>query len=161
MHHGRRIESVMDMRKAHKVVQIMQKFYKSTVNLKNIIEIPRSEFMMLKLIKSHSDENEGITVSMISELMEISKPAVSQMINVLEEKGYVERVTTKKDRRVVHVRLTEKGEKCLKKAMDSYMKNISVIFEKMGEDDAAEFLRLLEKFYQIASGYAKRDEELK
>lgn len=141
----------MDMSNAYKIVQIMQKFQKSTANLKNIIDMPRSEFMMLKLIKTNTKDNDGVTVSMISELLEISKPAVSQMINVLEEKGLVDRVTTKKDRRVVYVKLTDAGVQSLKKAMESYMSNINGIFEKMGEEDTAEFLRLLEKFYIIAS----------
>ncbi|AHM57995.1 transcriptional regulator, MarR family (plasmid) [Peptoclostridium acidaminophilum DSM 3953] len=141
----------MDMSNAYKIVQIMQKFQKSTANLKNIIDMPRSEFMMLKLIKANTKDNDGVTVSMISELLEISKPAVSQMINVLEEKGLVDRITTKKDRRVVYVKLTDAGVQSLKKAMESYMTNINGIFEKMGEEDTAEFLRLLEKFYIIAS----------
>ncbi len=85
-----------------KIHDLMQKFHKLNMNRKITGGgIARREIMMLKMIKMNSFENEGVTISALSELIDISKPAVSQMINTLEDKGYVERITTKSDRRRV------------------------------------------------------------
>ncbi|MEG0377911.1 MAG: hypothetical protein RR614_05460, partial [Eubacterium sp.] len=74
----------------------------------------QSEFFMLMLIARCCKEQEtkdgkaapGIRISTLSKESSNSMPSVSQNINVLENEGYVERINTKEDRRVVYVRLT-------------------------------------------------------
>lgn len=140
----------MDTGNAEKVYRIMQKFQKIGMNTK-IGEMPHSEIMMLKMIRMNSSETEGVTISTLSELLEISKSAVSQAINTLENKEYVERLTTKNDRRLVYVRLTESGEQCLAKELQSFLKGMAQVFDKMGEEDTKDLLRLLKKLYLIVS----------
>jgi len=139
----------MDSSNAEKIFRVMQKFQRIGLNTK-IGEIPRSEIMMLKMIKKISDTN-GVTISTLSEFLEISKSAVSQMINALEDKGFVERITTKNDRRLVYVRLTANGEQCMAKQSQTLLKGMTEIFAKMGEEDTEDLLRLLNKLYLIVS----------
>lgn len=141
----------MDITNAEKIYEIMQKFQKARINAKTAREMPRSEMKMLKMIKINSSETEGVNISTLSELLEISKSAVSQIINALEDKGFVERITTKNDRRVVYVRLTESGEQCFAKVVEAFLQRMAQVFDKMGEEDTKELLRLLEKLYSIVS----------
>lgn len=141
----------METTNAEKIHGIMQKFQKVRQNAKMTGELPHSEIMMLKLIKGHSAGEQGVTISNLSELSEITKSAVSQIINALEDKGYVERLTTKNDRRLVYVRLTESGSRCLSRQLKLFLKGIERIFAKMGEEDTRELLRLLEKLYSVLS----------
>ena len=139
----------MDNSHAEKIYEIMRKFHKIRTNTQTIGGMLRSEMMMLKMIKKNSTEIDGVTISTLSELLEISKSAVSQMINALEDKGYVERMTTKNDRRLVYVGLTESGEECFAKERKAFLQEMADIFAKMGEEDTADLLRLLEKLYLI------------
>jgi len=141
----------MDSSNAEKIFQLMQKFHKIKMNAKTTGAMSRSEMMMLKMIKVNSFETEGVTISTLSDLSEISKSAVSQMINALEDKGYVERITTKNDRRLVYVRLTEGGQQCLAKQLQSFLDGMNQIFAKMREEDTEDLLRLLKKLYLIVS----------
>jgi DNA-binding MarR family transcriptional regulator len=141
----------LDTTNAERIHGIMQKFQKIRQNAKMTGELPRSEIMMLRLIKINSTGEQGVTISTLSELSEITKSAVSQVINVLEDKGYVERLTTKNDRRLVYVRLTDSGNQCLSRQLKLFLEGIEQIFAKMGEDDTRELLRLLEKLYSIMS----------
>ncbi|HEY8909557.1 MAG TPA: MarR family transcriptional regulator [Desulfosporosinus sp.] len=143
------------MGSGEKIYQAMQKFQKLGVTSKFAGELPRSEIMMLKMINLDTSQNEGVTISTLSERLEISKSAVSQMINVLEDKGYVERITTKNDRRIVYVRLTESGEQSLEKSLQSLLKHLNQVFDKMGEEDTETLLELLNKLYIIVSDYKK------
>lgn len=145
----------MEMGSGEKIYQAMQKFQKLGVTSKFAGELPRSEIMMLKMINLDTSQNEGVTISTLSERLEISKSAVSQMINVLEDKGYVERITTKNDRRIVYVRLTESGEQSLEKSLQSLLKHLNQVFDKMGEEDTETLLELLNKLYIIVSDYKK------
>lgn len=145
----------METGNAEKIYQVMQKFQKLGMNSKFGGEMPRSEIMMLKMINIDTSKTEGVTISTLSERLEITKSAVSQMINVLEDKGYVERITTKSDRRIVYVRLTEMGEQSLEKSLQSLLKSLNQVFEKMGEEDTEILFRLLNKLYLIVSDYKK------
>ncbi|HWQ89613.1 MAG TPA: MarR family transcriptional regulator [Desulfitobacteriaceae bacterium] len=144
----------MDMSNTEKIYQIIQKFHKIGINKKTTGEMPRSELMMLKMIKMNSSETEGVTITALSELLEISKSAVSQTINALEDKAYVERITIKNDRRLVYVRLTESGQQCLAKELQSFLEGMAQTFARMGERDTEDLLRLLEKLYLIISDYS-------
>jgi transcriptional regulator, MarR family len=146
----------MDKGKIEKISEIMQKFHKLNMNRKIAGGIARRETMMLKMIKMNSSENEGVTISALSELLDISKPAVSQMINAIEDKGYVERITTKNDRRLVYVRLTESGEQCLARELQAFLQGMAEIFDKMGEKDTEDLLRLLNKLYLIVCDYSNK-----
>jgi DNA-binding MarR family transcriptional regulator len=146
----------MDISNAEKIIQTMHRFQKISINSKIMGEMPRSEIKMLKLIKFNSTEAAGVTISTLSEHLTISKPAVSQMINVLEGRGYVERITTKNDRRIVYVRLTEAGEQSLEKALQSLMKVLNEIFGKMGEEDTKTLLALLDKLCIITSDFINK-----
>ena len=73
-------------------------------------------------------------------------PGVSQMINVLENAGYVERITTKKDRRVVYVNLTEAGRVMLKTAPRPMLNLLTRTTEEMGEEKTRQFIALMDEF---------------
>ena len=80
--------------------------------------VHQGEFMMLGAIHSCMEEKRenhieepGVKVSELSEILHSTKPATSKMLSALEEKDYIERISDKKDRRVVYIRLSANGEK--------------------------------------------------
>ncbi|AFM00023.1 transcriptional regulator [Desulfitobacterium dehalogenans ATCC 51507] len=138
----------MQESKTVRLFETIKKFRRLSLNFRGSGEIPHREIMMLKLIKHHSGKG-GITISTLSEHFEISKPAVSQMINALEDKNYVERITTKSDRRMVYVRLTELGEEALAEAFHEMQGKLEIYLEKMGEQDMENLIALLDKLHRI------------
>ncbi|NCB42645.1 MAG: MarR family transcriptional regulator [Clostridia bacterium] len=149
----------MNTENAEKIYQIMSKFHKIRVNSKMCGEIPHSEAMMLKMIKRKGSLEEGVTISDLSAHSQITKAGVSQMINALEDKGFVERFRSKNDRRLVYVRITEAGDKSLKKALQQFLGDLERIFAKMGEEDTKDLLRLLYKLYGIVAEYSQKEIE--
>lgn len=114
------------------------------------------EFMMLgaidhcmeDLLESNLDVP-GVMVGELVERTHSSKSAASKMLKALEEKGYIERVTDNKDRRVVYIKLTKSGEKILQNAFEHLQSFADRTLIKMGEEDVQEFVRILNKYYQI------------
>ncbi|MEA4903050.1 MarR family winged helix-turn-helix transcriptional regulator [Desulfitobacterium sp.] len=141
----------MQISNAEKIYEIMEKFRRNMMNKKMSGEIPRSEFKLLKVVQMNSTKREGVTISSLSDHLGISKSAVSQMINLLEDEGYIERVFTKNDRRLVYVRLTDGGEKYIAQRYQKFLESMTEIFNRMGEKDTEELLRLLEKLYDIVT----------
>ena len=144
----------MHINNAVKVYEIMEKFRRNMIGKKIASDIPRSEFALLKLVQTSRTKGEDVTISYISDHLEISRSAVSQMINHLEEKGYIERISTKNDRRLVYVRLTKGGEGFIAERYQKFLQSMTKIFNRMGEKDTEELLRLLEKLYDIVNDNA-------
>jgi len=104
----KRWEKLLQENRKEKFFEVLKKYLRLGSDVRSTTKWLHREFMMMKTIKSYSEQEE-ITIH------GISKSAVSQLINKLEDKNYVERTTFKSDRRIVYVRLTEFGEGVLEK----------------------------------------------
>ena len=135
-------------------LEIAERFYKSIENWRrfHITEMKqcaysKSELSMLIHIKSCQNKCDEVKTSDLTEQLNISKPAISQMLNVLEEKGLIERKTNSTDRRLTNVWITEEGNQILAKHMQQFMSYVGTVFEKMGQEDSERFVDLLDKFF--------------
>lgn len=120
-----------------------------------VSDISQAEFMMLKLIKNCAKSG-PVTVSVLGERLDISKSAVSQMLNALEDRGLARRFATRDDRRVSYVELTQEGQEILKKVFSRMNQMGSEILSEMGEEDIQTMIRLLEKMYFLAKKYKEK-----
>ncbi|QJA07780.1 MarR family transcriptional regulator [Romboutsia sp. CE17] len=122
------------------------------------------EFMFLKAInylKNNDDAKEcpfkGVKASDLSKFLMVTKPAISKVINILEEKGFVIRIADNSDRRVVYINMTKAGEDILEKETEKFQEFTHRIVEKMGEEDTDEMIRLFKKMYDSIKEIEKED----
>ena len=124
--------------------------------------LSQGEFMMLGAIchgtgmnhefgtdKIHERRTQGILVSEVTDRMGGSKSATSKMLRTLEEKGYIERILGKKDKRHIYITLTEEGEKILATAQNEMDYFARKVIDRMGSRDIEALLELMEKLYGI------------
>lgn len=110
----------------------------------------RGEFMALCAIEDLSQEaGEGLTVSALSKKIQVTAPAMSQMLKVLESKRLVKREQSSKDRRVVCVSITDHGASLLEKARQSFEREAAAVLSRLGDEDTARLAEILEKLYWI------------
>lgn len=117
-------------------------------------ELSYSELAVFRAMRFLSDgclPEELVKTSDISAHLQISKPALSQVINKLEDKGLVERVTQKSDRRSAYVRFTRKGIGMFKRQNAQMHEAISMVVEKMGYEDTLRFIALMKKFHEVVA----------
>lgn len=107
------------------------------------------EIMCLSFI-ADNHHGDKVKLSEISNHFHVTPPAVSQMIRVLEDGGYIERVILKNDRRSVYVCISEKGIDTLKEADKVVNKEFVRLVEHLGENDALELLRIMKKCVENA-----------
>lgn len=136
-------------------LRIMERFRKLKYNEFMEKSMHQGEYRMLfaidEYLTSNENNNTGLKVSDLAEHMCATRPAVSKMLNVLEQKGLIERISDKEDRRSVYVRLTESGEVCVskgKQTMDQFMVRI---IEQLGEKDIKALVRVMNHIYEILS----------
>lgn len=108
--------------------------------------MPLSEVGVLFTIRKLSQKG-NVSVSDIAQYLEKSVPAISRTLKTLEEKGSVERITNKNDRRNTYVVITDTGMASIQQNIDSMTDFINKSLSHMSEEEAVQFVELLDKFY--------------
>lgn len=115
-------------------------FSKKYMELKKDLPIRPSEMGVLNIIT----KKDGLfTPIMIAELLEVSKPMITNHITVLENKGYIIREYSKEDKRSFYVIPTEKAKELVKvteKKMSKYLKQIE---NSLGKENFEKLLQIL------------------
>ena len=96
---------------ADNLLSAMSMFPKRLVRLDEIIrefQMPLSHIQILSLV-SH----QALTISQISARMGVAKPNVTPLVNRLDEMGFVSRIRSNDDRRIVQVAISDAGNECL------------------------------------------------
>ncbi|MBN2027137.1 MAG: MarR family transcriptional regulator [Actinobacteria bacterium] len=104
----------------------------------------------------HMKTREKVRVTDLSEMMLVSKPTASRMLNTLCEKGLARKKTDSKDRRLVYVEITSKGKKVVEDAHAKQREMVSKVLAQMDEDETQVFLRTMEK---IADALVRVDQD--
>jgi DNA-binding MarR family transcriptional regulator len=114
------------------------------------------EFVMMYVINnlmkqkkaSDGEEQQGVMISRLSDLLQISRPTATQMVNSMEEKGYVVRTTSDTDRRVVYIGLTNEGEQIYETQMAMYSGLLNEVTEKVGKKEIDQLIFLCDRFQE-------------
>lgn len=107
--------------------------------------MPKSEMAILKIILK--SENKEIRVCEIAKKLNISAPAVSRTLRRLEEKGCIERITNKSDRRNTNVKVTQKGKDTFDADMRIMGSFLHCSLEHLSDDEAEQLIFLIRKLH--------------
>ena len=81
--------------------------------------------------------------------MEVSLPAMTQLIDRLCRIGLVKRSYSEKDRRVVNIEITGKGREVIAEVKKQREKVMADIFGRLEKEDRDEYLRIMIKIRDI------------
>ena len=102
--------------------------------------------------------NPGITQDTLCKMVYINKSNVTRALSYLEQHGYVERIQSEADKRVLLVYPTEKAEEALP-AIRSILKDWNeYITEDITEEELCAFMAVLEKIAKKAASYGELSE---
>ena len=91
------------------------------------------------------DEQGDITFSRLAEITRFSKPTITEMINKFVHMECVYRERSPEDRRVLYIRLTEKGRRIARADHEALRMVIRRMMESLDEPEQDFLVRLLEK----------------
>ncbi|MGV3488648.1 MAG: MarR family winged helix-turn-helix transcriptional regulator [Tuberibacillus sp.] len=94
-------------------------------------------------------KNQLCTSTDLSKKLHVKKSAITAIINRLVEKGFVQRDRDTKDRRIIYLKLTEKGHLFY----EDYTKKIHVVVKQLishfTEDEIETFMKTYEKMAKV------------
>ena len=98
---------------------------------------------------------EGRNMSSIAKKLKITVGSLTTSMNSLVNKKYVERHRSEEDRRVVFVKLTEKGVKAYHHHEDYHNQMTQAILDKLDEKELPVLVKILDALTEFFTGYSK------
>jgi DNA-binding MarR family transcriptional regulator len=129
---------------SHDLFQIVKRFLRLDLKLKSIDGLTRSEQELLVMLLMNFEETQkALTVTEISNHLQITPAGVTQLINPLEETGYIERLPDPRDRRIVRIGLTGKATRNASALILDAQEKMVELVRLLGEEDCKTFIRLM------------------
>ena len=96
---------------------------------------------------------EESTMSVVAKKLGITAGSLTTAVNSLVNKKYLLRIRSEEDRRVVYVRLTEKGKKAYRHHERFHHEMTNAVIEKLDEEEIPILLKTLEGRAEFFRGY--------
>lgn len=103
------------------------------------------------LVILHSiEQGKPVMVSQLSQKMEITNAASTQMVDSMVKHGWVIRTQDEKDRRIMWVELTEEGKNVLRQTFKESSNFLQGMYEYLGAEDFNHLDRILDRVMDYA-----------
>jgi len=93
-------------------------------------------------------DQDSLTMSQLSQSLFIDQSAATRIVDALIIKRLIERVPDSNDRRVIRIKLTDKGREIYNNVCDESSQGLSMLLAKMKFDDQEALIRGLEALIQ-------------
>jgi len=120
---------------------IRQESRENEVNTNTFEHLSMVQLETLKFI----DERNNPLMKDVADYLSVAPSSLTPLIDGLETKNLVKRVSSKNDRRAILISLTDKGKDILEKNVRRKMKKMGGIFKKLTEGEQKSLIRILEK----------------
>ncbi len=119
----------------------------------------KSELMALGCVcYAHGHRKKALSPSEIGEILGISRPAITAILNTLEEKELILRTMDHLDKRRILVELSQKGRAGLEEVENEMLKRVGQIMQALGEEQSEQLRSLLNKALEVEQTYHKQQE---
>ena len=97
-------------------------------------------------------EQREVTISRLADILGVSPPSVSVMVERLVEKGILTREPSRQDRRKVLVRVSPKGIRKIRKDEEAVLNSFVELIEKIGPETTRKWCEVLERVKEVQEG---------
>ena len=126
----------------------------------SFLSLTKGEFLILEMLIRHRGARsnpEGMYVSRLVNDTHATGPAVSRILRLLEEKGYIERYADKADRRNTFINITKEGDAAWERAANTMRQFLCRVIDRMGHQEMTELIclwnRLIDAVDDVGSDY--------
>lgn len=107
-----------------------------------------TEMRLISVVTLYEELGKKIISTQIADALGITRSAVSQMVNRLEERGVVKRAPSEFDRKIAYIELSDASREEYSRQKAKMEEGLKKIEELMGKKDMDEFARLMAKFME-------------
>jgi len=119
----------------------MRRYKENTQTSQELFNLSITQLHYLHAIK----ERNNVTITELAELFGVQKSTVTVTVNKLLQSGFIEKLTSQDDLRVIYVSLTEQGKKIIELEDTGYRQFAASILAMLDKEEQATFTYLLNK----------------
>lgn len=130
-------------------VEVLPTLHKFFIKIKGVVlstfenyPLTNKDFLILKSIWDSEQSGNLISSGEISSLFDVSRSAVSQFTSSLEDRGYIQREISSKDKRKTYFTLKPKSIVIMQEINKNISKNFFDLKKQMGEDNFNQLIKL-------------------
>ena len=116
-------------------------------------DLTNNDMHVIEAIGLSEDKN----MSSVAKRLNITMGSLTTAVNHLVKKQYVERSRSEEDRRVVLVRLTEKGIAAYRHHEEYHRQMTEAVLEKLDDEDLPVLMKVLDAVNDFFKGYGKQN----
>ncbi|MGX4685828.1 MarR family winged helix-turn-helix transcriptional regulator [Vagococcus sp. JNUCC 83] len=120
-------------------------------------ELKKSDFFDLSIKEMHTIEAIGMggnkTTGEVAKELSITVGTLTVAINNLVKKGYVDRVRSESDRRIVRLKLTNRGRLFYRVHQHFHKKMVEAVLEDMSEEEKQALVKGLSSLHHFLKKY--------
>ena len=135
---------------------LIEQAYATLFSLTNKIQVQGDRYLngltsrqlMTMLAITHLPEDHK-TLNNIARKLGTTKQSVKQLITIMEKKGYVAAVPSRRDKRAVNIQITESGRRIMIECGESGVKFLADLFHEFTLEEMELLWSLLKKLYRF------------
>ncbi len=104
---------------------------------------------MILMVDNQQEATENVFATEMAQQLNLSKASLSQMMNSLENRGFIQRTLNRENRRKIILTLTSKGRQAVKNAREAFLSLLQNLVQGLGEEKAAQLTELLEECSEL------------
>ena len=103
----------------------------------------------MDVIHKLESSNKKVKVSDISVTLNLPRPGVTRTVKEMEAKGYLKKIASEEDGRIMYITITDAGEELSEKYNRQFFGSLSESLGDISDADADCTIRTIEKIYEI------------
>jgi DNA-binding MarR family transcriptional regulator len=126
--------------------QLMKRFPRPKLKQSSIDGLTRSEYELLVMLVMHLGEDKtALSVTELSDMLQITPAGVTHLVNPLELAGYIKRLPAPNDRRIVLIGLTGKGTHVAEALLGEVQEQLIGLINYLGKEDSKTLILLMSR----------------
>ena len=126
--------------------QLMKRFPRPKLKQSSIDGLTRSEYELLVMLVMHLGEDKtALSVTELSDMLQITPAGVTHLVNPLEQAGYIKRLPAPNDRRIVLIGLTGKGTHVAEALLGEVQEQLIGLINYLGKEDSKTLILLMSR----------------
>lgn len=134
---------------AFKVARTSNKINQAITKALKVYDIAPEQRAILDII----DNDNSISQNDLASILGKDKTTISRALDAIEKKGYIDRISTKEDKRVKLISLTSLGKEALKKSKQTIIDFRLSVIKDLSEKEIETISKLLEKISDNVDRY--------
>jgi DNA-binding MarR family transcriptional regulator len=127
---------------------IHDRIYKIELSDLGTADLSELSLAQLRVLRVVWEKGE-VFMTELSELLKVSPPSVTAMVDRLVDKGFVQRTHSRQDRRKVVVRLSPQTVKPMDRVEENLVRTFTQLVLKLGPDTTQKWCEVLEKVMAV------------